>query len=490
MAVKNLKNKAVSGVLWTSIQKFATIAIQFVSSIILARLLTPADYGCIGMLAIFMLVSESIIDAGFGSALIQKKRPTQVDYSTIFFLNFGLACILYAILFFSAPAISRFYRIDLLCPVLRTQGLVLFVDAFRIVQVNQLKKQFRFKKISIVQLSSTAVALATTILLAYNGFGVWALVAQNILLALLPTIVYWLTNHWKPMLVFSTKSFKELFSFGFYMFLTHLIATIVTNIQGLLIGRLYNASTMGYYSKAQSTEKLVSTSISQVVMQVTYPLYAELQDTRDRLASVIQRLTMGLSYITFPLLFLLILLAEPIFTLLYSERWLPSVPYFQMLCLAGVAQCLHAVNSQSIAAIGKSKAMFYWSLVKQGFGLVCVLVGLISGGMKGLLIGVVVRSWSIYLINAALVDHYIGYKLGRQLLDILPVLILSLVSFFVSFFVCKCIGGGLYLNGTIAFLVFVAIYVVCSLSLKLKAYYICKDLAIPYFSRVFGKILR
>lgn len=348
--------------IWTALQKYSTMFIQFISGIILARLLTPYDYGCIGMLMIFMVLAETFIDGGFGSALIQKKRPTQEDYSTIFFWNLGMAVFLYVILYFSAPAIARFYKIPLLCDVLRVQGLILFIYAFNIVQRNQLQKKLNFKVLSIVTISTSLIALSVSIFMAYHGYGVWSLVAQHILTAAIPALVFWFYIKWRPILTFSWKSFHELFGFGFYMFLTHLINSFGQQIQGLLIGRFYTSSTMGYYSKAQGTERLASLSISNVMTQVTYPLFSEVQDDKLALSNMIKRTTMTLAYVTFPLMFLLLLEAKPLFVLLYSERWLQSVPYFQVLCVAGLAGCLQSVNLQSIAAIGKSKAMFYWTL--------------------------------------------------------------------------------------------------------------------------------
>ena len=303
---------------WTALQKYSTMLIAFISGIILARLLTPYDYGCIGMLSIFMVLAEAFIDCGFGSALIQKKHPSQEDYSTIFFWNLGMAIVMYIILFISAPAISRFYDIPLLCGVLRVQGLVLFIYAFNIVQRNQLRKTMNFKVLSIISITTALISLVITILMAYNGFGVWALVAQNLITAVIPAIVFWFYIKWRPSLAFSWSSFKELFGFGFYMFLTNLLNHFGQQIQGLLIGKVYNADTMGYYSKAHNTEKLASTSISSIMTQVTYPLYAEAQDNKQMLSNMIRRITMTLSYITFPLLFILLLCAKPI--LFYSTQ--------------------------------------------------------------------------------------------------------------------------------------------------------------------------
>ena len=455
---------------WTALQKYSTMFIHFISGIILARLLTPFDYGCIGMLSIFMVLAEAFIDGGFGSALIQKKRPTQEDYSTIFFWNLGMAAVMYAVLFFTAPAIARFYGIPLLKDVLRVQGVILFIYAFNIIQKNQLRKKLNFKLLSIVTIATSLIALGITIYMSYKGYGVWALVAQFIITSAIPAIVFWFYVKWRPVWTFSWTSFKELFSFGFYMFLTHILNSFGQQIQGLLIGKFYNPTTMGYYSKANGLERLASTSISSVMTQVTYPLYAEVQDNKIQLANMIRRITMTLSYFTFPLMFILLLCAKPIFVLLYSDRWLHSVPYFQVLCLSGLALCLQSVNNQSVAAIGESRSMFIWTVIKRAVGIGFVIVGLVFFGMKGLLVGVVLSSWFSYLVNISLVSKYVGYKWTDQLLNIMPVAIASVVSAVVAYFVGRLLNLSMYPDGIVKFVVYVIIYLGWSLIFKPEAY--------------------
>lgn len=467
---KSLKRKAASGMVWTALQKYSTMFITFVSGIILARLLTPHDYGCIGMLSIFMVLAETFIDGGFGSALIQKKRPSQDDYSTIFFWNIGMALVMYIVLYASSPAISRFYGIPILCDVLRVQGLVLFIYAFNIVQRNQLKKKLNFKVLSIVTITTSVIALSVTIYMAYKGFGVWSLVAQNLIAAAIPAVVFWFFIKWRPIWVFSWNSFKELFSFGFYMLLTHLVNQFGQQIQGLLIGRVYNSSTMGYYSKAHSVEKLASTSISKVMTEVTYPLYAEAQDNKATLINMIKRLTTTLSYLTFPVMFILILLAKPLFIFLYSERWLSSVPYFQVLCLAGLPNCLQAVNLQTISAIGKSRTMFTWTLIKRTVGVSAMVYGLLAFGMKGLLAGAVINSWFAYLVNIGLVSKHIGYNWTCQLKDLFPIAAVSSLAAIVSFCIGFIIKGNMYLNGLLMLIVYILIYMGWSLFFKPESY--------------------
>lgn len=456
--------------IWSALQKYSTMLIRFVSGIILARLLTPYDYGCIGMLMIFVVLSESFIDGGFGSALIQKKRPTQEDYSTIFFWNVGMALLLYIVLYICAPAIARFYNIPLLCKVLRVQGMILFIYAFNIVQQNQLRKKLNFKVLSVVTISTSLISLIVTILMAYNGYGVWSLVAQYILTAAIPAIVFWFYIKWRPQLIFSWQSFHDLFSFGGYMFLTDILNRFGHQIQGLLIGRFYNASTMGLYSKADGLERLASSSISQVMTQVTYPLYAEVQDDKDKLGNMIRRMTMALAYITFPLMFILMLCAKPIFLILYSERWIDSVPYFQFLCFAGLAYSLQSVNYQSISAIGKSRVMFVWTFAKRAVGIILVVFGLMLYGMKGLLVGMVLNTWFSYFVNIGLVSKHIGYKWWQQLGDLTPTFISSAsIAVAIYIFMPYC-HFSLYSSGATMLCLYVILYVGWSVLFKPEAY--------------------
>ena len=479
----NLKQKAVSGMIWTTIQRFAGMGISFISGIILARLLMPEDYGAIGMLTIFMLVAQSFLDSGFGSALIQKKRPTQEDYSTVFWFNLVMSVVLYLILYVSAPFIASFYRMPILCDVLRVQALVLIISALTIVQSNQLRKTFQFRKIAIVTLFTSLVSLAVTIWMAYSGYGVWSLVVQGLLNSLITSIIYWFTNKWYPKLLFSINSFKELFSFGGYMFLVHLLNELGNNIQGLLIGRFFNAATMGYYSKARSTEKLASMSISQSLTQITLPLYSEVQDDKQRLIALIQKLTGVIAFITFPMMFVLILISKPLFVFLYSDRWIESVPYFQILCLAGLGVCLQSVNLQAISAIGKSKTVFNWVIVKRTSSLVLIVGGLMIGGIWGMLWGMVVQAWFAYIINAYLVSKHIGYKLTIQLFDLLPILLQSVIAFCFGW-LTSLLSLNLYVTGIMEFLSFVVIYIMFSYITKLNSYKNLMELIPSFISKV------
>lgn len=474
--------------IWTALQKYSVMLIQFISGIVLARLLTPYDYGCIGMLMIFVVLAESFIEGGFGSALIQKKEPTQEDYSTIFFWNLGMALLLYVVLYLSAPIIADFYDIPLLSNVLRVQGVILFIYAFNIVQRNQLRKKLKFKVLSIVSVVTSVTSLTVTILMAYNGYGVWSLVAQHILTAAVPALVFWFYIRWRPLVVFSVKSFRELFSFGFYMFLTDMLNKFGQQIQGLLIGRFYNASTMGLYSKANAVERLASSSISQVMTQVTFPLYAEVQDDKVALGNMIRRLTMTLAYFTFPLMFILLLCAKSIFLFLYSDKWIGCVSYFQVLCLAGLAYSLQSVNYQSISAIGKSRVMFTWTFIKRFVGILLVVMGLLVYGMKGLLVGMVLNTWFSYFVNIWLVSRHIGYAWWRQLLDLMPILLVSSCLAAISHMIISSMGLSIYIDGLCRFLMYAMLYMAWSLLFKPEAYKYFITAVAPLWSKLCSKI--
>lgn len=484
MSTENLKEKTIFSVVWSGIQKAGGIFLNLISGIVLARLLTPHDYGVIGMLTIFLAVSNTFIDGGFGSALIQKKQPSDIDYSTIFYWNLFISIIVYIVLWIGAPIIARFYALPMLTEVLRVQSLVLVINALRIVQVNQLRKKLKFKKIAFVDLFSSFIALILTIYLAWRGLGVWALVAQQLLVSIITTLLYWLLSKWRPLFVFSKQSFKELFNFGSFMLLSNLVNTICNNIQGLLIGKIYSPSTLGVFTKARRTEELSSLFISNILDQVSYPVLSETQNDKNRMRQILQKFISTSAYLTFPLMFLLILLARPLFIFLYSERWLASVPYFQILCFSGIAISLQTINYYAVAAIGKSRVLFKWTFIKRFLGIFFIIFGVILFGINGLLFGMVLTSWTIYLINAMLVSKYVEYGMLKQCKDLFPIMLLSLFAVLIAYIE----GLVLYLPQSIIAIIqgitYISVYLLASYLFRLKAL----NYTIDVISTIFHKI--
>ena len=483
----SLKQKATSGFVWSALQKYTVMLVTFVSDIILARLLMPYDFGCIEMLAVFILLAETTVNGGFGAALIQKKIPTQDDYSTIFIWSFGMASLIYTILYLCAPAIARFYSIDKLSLILRVQGLILFVYVFNVIQFSLLMKQLRFKAISIITVIASVVSLIVTIAMAYAGYGVWSLVARNLVLAGIMALVCWFYVKWRPSWVFSWKSFKELFGFGFYIFLSNLVTSFGAKIQSLLIGRVFNANIMGYYSKASGTEGHASTSISKILDQITYPLYAEVQEDLAALGNMVKRISTSLAYLTFPMMFMLMLVAKPLFVLLYSEKWLPSVPYFQVLCLAGLGTCLQSVNFQTISAIGKSKITFKWTMIKRIVGIGLIVGGLALWGMKGILVGAVLNAWFAYFVNMGLVSKHIGYKWYTQLANLFPILIASVICAAISYFIANYCSFELYADGALKLIIFAILYMTWSIIFKPESFVYTKGIVKPLTAKLIKK---
>lgn len=454
--------------LWSSLQRFGTMGISFISNIVLARLLTPDDFGCIGMLMIFIALSNTFIDGGFGSALIQKKRPTSEDYSTIFYWNIFLGVVLYAVLFFCAPLIADFYNIPLLTEVLRVQGIILVINALGIIQANQLRKQLKFKAIAQVTLAASIFSVVVAIAMAYMGYGVWSLVAQQITSSLVATLLYWIYSYWRPIMVFSKKSFKELFSFGSFMLMNNLINTFCNNLNGLLIGKFFNASSMGYYTQAKKLEDVFSLSIEGVVIQVTYPVLVEVKDDYARLKNALKQFNALLLYIITPLMLFLNLFSVPIITFLFGEKWLPSVPFLEILAFQGIALAIQGINTNAVASIGQSKALFVATIIKRVVQILMLVAGIYLGGIYGLLWGATLFSYFAAYYNAYLVHKYINYTLINQLKDLLPIIFLNVVSYSLSIIMQLVFNDDSALMYTLMIAVYLLSYIVMSLVFRLE----------------------
>ena len=419
--LESIRKKATIGVIWAAVDRFGIVLLQFVINIVLARLLTPEDFGCIGMITIFVAVSQTLIDGGFGSALIQRKDATQQDFSTIFYWNILFSGFLYVILFFASPFIAAFFRMPLLVNILRVIGIVLITNAFGLVQKVKLRKQLDFRKIAISSIASNAIAAAVAIVMAHNGFGVWSLVLMQLLTSVISGILLWILARWYPSLMFSFESLKRLFGYGGYLLITNVLQDFCTHLQGVVIGRKFSAVEMGLYSQAKKMDEVACLTFPNVIVQVVFPLYSELQNDLNRLRELLRQNTRVISFIIFPLMTLLIVIADQIIVFLFGEKWVDAVPYFQVLCIGGFFACLQNMNYYAIAAIGKSGTLFRWSFYKWGFLLTLLLLGT-KFGMTGVLVAMVVSNINIYFINAYLVHQYVGYTIVRQLRDVAPMM--------------------------------------------------------------------
>lgn len=481
----SLKQQTVSGIAWSTIQKFSFLAISFVSNLVLARLLSPDDFGCIGLLAVFISISQTFVDSGFGSALIQKKEPTQEDYSTIFFWNMGIAILLYLILFCIAPIIARFYKLDILSDILRVKGLVLIIGSLRIIQYNKLRKTLQFKKITIISVSSDIVSVSVAILLAYQGYGVWSLVIQQLLQSTLLTCIFWITNKWKPSLVFNKDSFKELFSFGGYILLSNIFVTLFNDIQSLIMGRLYSIRDVGLYAQSRRLEGIPSGTISSVISQVVFPVFSKFQNDIDKLKELLKKITQVMAFCVFPLMFISIIIAEPLIILLFSEKWIECVPFFKILCIGGIAESLCDINYNIVAALGKSKTLFKWTTIKSFAGLLLICAGAFFG-INGIIWAVTIRFYFIYIVNSSLSAHYLKMTITEQYKDLLIIFIITGITYLTTMYVYKLLFVGIeniYITSLLQVVLFCIIYFLLTFLVNKKIMQEVKDIASLVFKK-------
>ena len=457
-------NRTTKSILWAAIDKFGIVMLQFVINLVLARLLTPDDFGCVGMIMIFVAVSQTLIDGGFASALIQKVNASQTDYSTIFYWNILFSCLLYLGIFLAAPWVAEFFRIEALEGLLRVLGVVVIINALTLVQRTILRKAINFRVIAIVDILSCSASAAVAIYMAYRGCGAWSIVGMQLSNALLSTILFWSMSKWRPMLAFSVKSFRSLFSYGGYLLIANIMQDVCTHIQGVVIGRNFSASQTGLYAQAKKMDEVASMTLPALLCQVLFPLYSEKQNDKEALVDMLRGNMRMISFVVFPLMMLLIIVANPVFVLLYGDKWVDAVPYFQVLCIGGFFSSLYNFNYYAVAAVGRSKALFYWGCYKWGVLLVLLLIGA-QISMMGVLVAMVLSCANIYVTNALLAQKYVGYSFKVQITDILPILGCTLVSGAVTYMLYTSFA----IHWVVCGLIFVAIYLTMAYILQLRA---------------------
>ena len=447
-----MASSTVKGVFWSAVDRFGVVLLQFVINLVLARLLTPNDFGLVGMILIFVVVSQTLIDSGFGSALIQKLNPTQADYSTVFWWNLLFSIFLYAVIYVLSPNIATFFHNQELTLLLRVIAIVIIINSFSLVQKARLKKSLSFKKIAITDIISYSTSAVIAFYLANKGMGAWSLVLMQISNAALSALLFWIVAKWTPSWTFSLSSLKELFSYGGFLLIANMMQDVCTHIQGVVIGRNFSAAHTGLYTQAKKMDEVASMTIPAIFCNVLFPVYSEHQNDKKQLCELLGKNTRLVAFIVFPLMMLLIIIAEPLFNLLYGDKWLAAVPYFQILCIGGFFSAVYNLTYYAVAAVGKSKALFYWGCYKWGVLLLLLIVGA-SYNMTTVLIAMVISNFNIYITNALLAQHYIHYRISRQTKDLMPT------------FLCTLITGGIVylLSNTVSlhWLLTSVIFVIC-----------------------------
>ena len=421
----SLKQKTIHGLSWSFIDNFIVQVISTGVYIVLARLIVPEEFGILGIVTFFLAILTSLVDSGFGSALIQKKDCTQVDYCTVFYFNAAIAIILYMLLFVSAPVAESYFDIPGLTLVLKVAGLGLILNAAGTIQFTLLVKRIDFKTKTKISITSDALAGVIAIILAIKGFGVWSLVWRNLLGQLFTVTLLWILNAWRPAIVFSLKSFRELFGFGYKLALSGLIDTIYNNIYYPIIQKNFSSASLGFYTKAERFTNLFSSTLTTNIQRVSFPVLSTIQDDPEKLKKGYRKMIKSTMLITFSLMLGLAAVAKPMIHILVGEAWLPSVPYLQLMCFSAMLYPLHAMNLNIITVKGRSDLILKLEVIKKIIHLPLILVGIYLG-VEALLIGAIVISLIAYFLNSYYSAELINYSAKSQIVDILPLLVVAL----------------------------------------------------------------
>ena len=433
-----IKQQTLSGVKWSAIGRFSTQGVSFLIGLILARLLSPSDYGVVGMIGIFMAIAQSFIDSGFSSALIRKKDCSEIDYSTAFYFNIVVGAVSYGLLFILAPFIANFFETPILKEVVRVVSINLFLNSLTIVQGAKLTAALDFKSQAMVSLITTVISGIIGISFAYNGYGVWALVYQSVTSSLFRVILLWIVTKWKPALIFSRDSFKSLFSFGGKILTAGLLHTIYTNFITLVIGKFYTPKDLGFYSRGESLASLPSTNLTGILQSVTYPILSKLQDDDGRLIAVYRKYIAMSSMIIFFGMCLLAALAKPVILFLLTEKWAESIIYLQVFCFALMFDHLCQLNLNILYVKGRSDLVLRLEIIKKTISIL-MIIGAIPFGVLAICIARALYTQIAVYINTyytgklfglgyiAQVKDFGGYFVG-SLLAVIPAYILSFTA--------------------------------------------------------------
>ncbi len=420
----SLKKQAVSGLMWTFSQQFGTQLISFVVGIVLARLLLPSDFGIIAMFGVIVGVATTLVDGGMTSSLIRTNELDDKDLSTVFWFNIAVAFGVYWIIFFTAPLISRFYDVEILTPIIRVYCIIIFINAFVGVQSTRFVKNMDFKTLFKIRLPSLIIGGIVGVWMAWKGFGIWALVFYPIVQSTISTIQFWLYSKWRPSFLFDKEKYKFHFNYGYKLTLSDVLNTIFKNIYTIVIGKLFSPVQLGYYNRADTLKQLPVSNLSAALNQVTFPLFAKINNDDAKLKEVYQRLMCVVIFVIAPVLCLMIIVAEPMIRFLLTEKWLPAVPYFQVLAVAGILYPIHSYNLNVLKVKGRTDLFLKLEIWKKIL-IVVTLLATFRFGVIGIVWGQVFNSVVAFFINTYYTGKIIHYGTWQQIGDLLPTLLLA-----------------------------------------------------------------
>ena len=419
------KQSFFSNLLWRFVERCGAQVVSFVVSVVLARLLEPSLYGTIALVTVVTSILNVFVDSGMANALIQKKDTDNLDYSSVFYFNVCFCLLLYALLFVSAPLISRLYRNEALVPLFRVLGLTIVISGVKNVQQAYVAKTMQFRRFFFSTLGGTILSAVVGISMAYAGFGIWALVAQQLLNAAVSTAILWLTVGWKPQRVFSLERLKGLVSYGWKILVSGLLDTIYLKLYQLAVGLRYTEADLAFYNKADQLPLLVVENINTSIDSVLLPVLSAEQDSREAVRAMTQRAIKTSSYIMMPLMAGLAVCAEPLIRALLTAKWLPCVPYLRIFCAMYALYPLHTANLSAIKALGRSDIFLKLEILKEAVSI-GLLFAMLPFGVLAVALSVLISGVASLIINAWPNRRMLGYPVGRQLRDILPALLLSL----------------------------------------------------------------
>ncbi len=463
------KKHVISNLIWKLFERVGSQGIAFIVSIVLARLLTPEEYGIIALITVFISVANIIIQSGMNTALIQKKQVTEGDFSSVFFLSIIMAAIIYIILYLTAPLIAGFYNMNELTWVLRVLSLILFPGAFNSIQVAYISKRLEFKKLFYSSMGAVVISGGIGIGMAYVGAGVWSLVGQQLINQVTITIILLFVARWRPKAVFSLWRVRELFAFGWKLLCSNLIDTIYQNLYNLVIGKLYNKNLLGLYNQGSQYPKFIVSNINGAIQSVMLPVFSEKQDDLQSLKNMLRRSIMTSAFLIFPMMLGLAAIAEPLVYVLLTEKWKGAIVYLQISCITYAFWPIHAANLQAINAIGRSDIFLVLEIIKKIVG-VLVLIACIPYGVTAMVAGQAVVSFLATLINAFPNKKLLHYSYFEQMKDFGAVGIISVIM-----------AGIVYLTTLLAFpngikvvvgiAVGIIVYVLLCILTKNESYY-------------------
>ncbi len=464
--MRTLQEQAFSSVFWSAIERFSVQGGQIIIEIIIARILLPSDYGLVAMLSVFLAIAQTFIDSGFSNALIQKENKTDIDYSTILYFNVFIAVLAYLLLFFLSPMIASFYDESRLEIIAKVIGLGLIINSFAIVQRTKLIVALNFKRQALISFLSILGSGTCSIYLAFSGFGVWTLVFQTLMNNFFNTLLLWITSKWKPLLVFSKKSFLSMFSYGSRLLFASLLQTIYLNLYTLVIGKKFASQDLGYYNRAYTLAQVPSYKLTEIMTNAMFPIQCQIQNEDDKLrSSFIQYLRMA-CFIIFPLTLLLCALAEPTIKLVLTDKWLPMVPLLQILCIAYMWTPVMTINHNILKVKGRMDYFLKAEILKK-VTAVCILYLTLSYGLTILCVGLILYSFADIFIISRYSCKLIHITLWIQFKEIAPILILSTIIGMVAFMLQSVIVSDI-LKVLVGGISGVVLYVVLSRMFKIN----------------------